>query len=805
MKKRKENLRYFFYYGKTVRGCILVAIMGIFSLMLYPNLATTNYSYEIGDVAERDIKARKDFSIEDARSTEAARAEAAEKVLTVYDRDASLLTRITRQLTQTFEDARKFLEGEREKIQNENKSEVTAAIPSEPASPPEKASVHNPVSYHKGDFEKKAGLTVSDDGFKLLEKEGFSKNIPDIVIQIVTQILDTGVVANKEMLLMESSKGIMLRDLETKTENATRNLKLFYGPEQYKEMVRIIAEPLVRDVSKTLIPVIVEFATQLIQPNITLNRNETEERKKKIAADVKPVLQKIKAGEMVLREGEIVTEIKMLKLKAMNADKKKEKVYARSVGAVSMILCLLLVVYTLHEPLFKNNKELLFIATLLVAFFFLPKVLSGLFESLPQNKPFDITDSSLTFGIPLASGAMIVCLFMGLEAAISFATVIAVCTALIFQNRLEIFIYFLISGIMAAFWIKECRERKVFITAGVKLGGLNLVLATAANVYIGIYSGMELFWDWAFAFMGGIGSGIITAGIAPLIEMAFAYTTDITLHELANLDRPILRRLMLEAPGTYHHSVVVGSMVEAAASEIGANPLLARVCGYYHDIGKIKKPLYFVENQTDGINRHNKLAPSMSSLILIAHVKDGVDIGRQNKLGQTIIDTIEQHHGTSIIRFFYEKAKQLKGEDAVKMEEFRYPGPKPQTREAGLVMLADVVEAASRTLENPTPSRIQGHVSKLINSIFSDGQLDDCELTLRDLHNIAKSFNKILNGIHHHRIEYPESSGSKEKKEDKKDKDKNGSSDQQQTKQTKDSSGKSKESSDGGLKRLGVS
>jgi rRNA maturation RNase YbeY len=237
--------------------------------------------------------------------------------------------------------------------------------------------------------------------------------------------------------------------------------------------------------------------------------------------------------------------------------------------------------------------------------------------------------------------------------------------------------------------------------------------------------------------------------------MIFDYTTDITLLELANLDRPILRRLMIEAPGTYHHSVIVGTLVEAAASEIGANPLLARVCGYYHDIGKVNKPLYFIENQK-GKNKHDKLAPSMSSLILIAHVKDGVEIARKNKLGSMIIDTIKQHHGTSLIKFFYEKAKQRKGEDSVNIDDFRYPGPKPQTREAGLVMLADAVEAASRTLENPTSSRIQGLVQNLINKIFSDGQLDACELTLKDLHNIAKSFNQILSGIYHHRIEYPD-------------------------------------------------
>jgi cyclic-di-AMP phosphodiesterase PgpH len=324
-------------------------------------------------------------------------------------------------------------------------------------------------------------------------------------------------------------------------------------------------------------------------------------------------------------------------------------------------------------------------------------------------------------------------------------------------------------------------------------------MAVAIGIHTSNFEGAGLLWLGALAFMGGFASGIVTLGVAPLVEMAFGYTTDITLLELANLDRPILRRLMLEAPGTYHHSVIVGSLVEAAATEIGANPLLAKVCGYYHDIGKVKKPLYFIENQTDGRNRHDKLAPSMSSLILIAHVKDGVDIAQKQRLGQIIIDTIQQHHGTSLIHYFYEKAKQLKGDSAVKIDDYRYPGPKPQTKEVGLVMLADVVEAASRTLENPTPARIQGLVQILINKAFSDGQLDSCELTLKDLHSIAKSFNKILNGIHHHRIEYAESGAREGAKA------KNGSPDRQPTgKPSHRDQGRAKDRP-GHLKRLGLS
>jgi hypothetical protein len=260
---------------------------------------------------------------------------------------------------------------------------------------------------------------------------------------------------------------------------------------------------------------------------------------------------------------------------------------------------------------------------------------------------------------------------------------------------------------------------------------------------------------------------------------------------------------MLEAPGTYHHSVIVGSMGEAAAATIGANPLLAKVSGYYHDIGKIKKPLYFIENQEAGKNRHDKLAPSMSSLILTSHVRDGAEIARRDKLGEAIVDIIQQHHGTSLITYFYEKAKKLKGEDMVNVEHFRYPGPKPQTKEAGLVLLADSVEAASRTLENPTPARIKGLVKRIIDNAFLDGQLDESELTLKDLTKITDSFNKILNGIYHHRIDYP--NGNDVAKIDRPTKKINGDSDRRQTKSSQDRPRQGREQGEKHIKRLRMS
>jgi len=801
IEKKKISIKNFFDTSDYVRWAILVGVTTIFTVFLYPNLVIKEQLYEIGDVAERDIKATKDFLIEDHNATEVSRRQAMENALTVYDYNSTLYSKLTQQVNTAFDRVRTV-------FNTENTTNADEREPSETLST-NKDTHQVPVSdlawKKKPEFEEKLGVEVSDGAFSILEKDAFSQDIANFINKILSDILENGVVTNKELLLKEIDKGIILRDIRTKTETVVSNLKQFYGLDQAKTMVRIIGQPLLKDLNYTIRNMIVDFTQGLIQPNITLNRSETEERKKKVATEIEPVFNKIKAGEMLLREGERVTKVQLMKLSASKARKIDENILASCIGLAMLILCILLTNYTLymhhHSPnVLNNNKNLLFIASVLITFFLMARISTSLVESVAHhNTQTPFSASSILYGIPLASGAMTICLFIGLELAIPVAMLIAVGTAIIFQNRFDVFIYFVLNSSMAAYWMQSCRERKVFIKAGLKLGLLNVILVTAINAYIGDATGFKLLWDWAFAFMGGIGAGIVTAGIAPLVEIAFDYTTDIQLLELANLDQPILRRLMIEAPGTYHHSVVVGSMVEAAASEIGANPLLAKVCGYYHDIGKIRKPMYFIENQTTGINKHDKLAPSMSSLILISHVRDGVEMAKKHKLGQVIIDTIKQSHGTSLISFFYEKASQLKGADALNIDDFRYPGPKPQTKEAGLVMLADIVEAASRVLANPTPSRIQGLVQHLINRVFSDGQLDDCELTLKDLNNIAKSFNKILYGIHHHRIEYPEKAlvnNAKGKDE---------SPDRQQAKKMRDISEKNSTKGKGHLKRLGQS
>ncbi|MBI5183783.1 MAG: HDIG domain-containing protein, partial [Nitrospinae bacterium] len=274
------------------------------------------------------------------------------------------------------------------------------------------------------------------------------------------------------------------------------------------------------------------------------------------------------------------------------------------------------------------------------------------------------------------------------------------------------------------------------------------------------------FNDILMGFVGGVIVAMVVSSIVPILESIFHVTSDIRLLELSDMDHPLLRQLVLDAPGTFHHSIIVGSIAEAAAESIGANPLLARVGSYYHDIGKMKKPEYFIENHPDS-NKHDNLAPSMSSLIITSHVKDGIELAKENGLMERIIDFIREHHGTSLITYFYSKAKEKENIDVqlIKEENYRYVGPKPQTKETAIILLADSVEAASRTLTEPTHSRLQGLVHKIINEKFIDGQLDECDLTLRDLHNISESFIRILTGIFHLRIDYPEI-GTEEERRD---------------------------------------
>ncbi|MFQ6078176.1 MAG: HD family phosphohydrolase [Thermodesulfobacteriota bacterium] len=428
-----------------------------------------------------------------------------------------------------------------------------------------------------------------------------------------------------------------------------------------------------------------------------------------------------------------------------------------------LFFLILMIVYLLYMFSKKNirkislsSRDLLFVSLSLIIVVLALKFFVFLSESIESNF-LTISSSSYYYLFPVAAGAMLTRIVINSEVAIAYAIIASIFSAILLDNSLFFFIYLFIGGIVGANGVARCEQRNTLIKAGLHVGVANALMIVFYEMFRGIL-GFGVLFNSGFGFIGGTLSAIIVLGTTPIVEGIFGYTTDITLLELANLDQPILKDLVVQAPGTYHHSIIVGSLAEAAAKGINVNPLLARVSAYYHDIGKIKKALYFSENQGGKRNPHDKLSPSMSSLILNAHVKDGVELAKGQKLGKKILDIIQQHHGTSLISFFYQKAKAKGNPEAESIDEkyYRYLGPKPQTKEAGIVMLADAVEAASKTLSEPTPSRVKGLVSRIINTIFTDGQLDDCELTLRDLRYIEESFDRILTGIFHQRVEYPD-------------------------------------------------
>ena len=422
---------------------------------------------------------------------------------------------------------------------------------------------------------------------------------------------------------------------------------------------------------------------------------------------------------------------------------------------VSFLLgSLCLYIWTLQPKPMRRPKSLFLLASVILLtvaitrsfFFFLPSV----HQTLPN-----VPASALEYSIPVALGGLLLAILFNSRLAFAGALAISILTSLLAADGFRFFLYSLVSSLTAIFVLVGQKDRATLLKAGAAVGLANLYSILAWSLLSGATESLGFYL--LCGLVSGLFVAILSLGLLPLFEYLFEVATDFRLLELCNLNHPLLKEMILKAPGTYHHSVMVGTLAEAAAEAIGANALLCRVGAYYHDIGKITKPSYFIENQQHAKNRHEKLGPSLSSLVIVSHVKAGVELGRTYGLPPAVLEMIPQHHGTRLILFFYHKAKGAEESDhgEVREEKFRYPGPKPQTKEAAILMLADAVEAASRTLAERIPGRFQALVAKIVNVVFADGQLHECELTFSELRLIEESFVRILCGIYHRRVEYP--------------------------------------------------
>ena len=713
------------------RFLLLICTSLLLTFILIPEQQLTTTRYNAGEIASSDIRANQDYLLEDQELTKQLKADAENESPIVYtfsDKTAS-------EHLSTFSRA---LQAVRES-RADNQVTSTAEL-------------------------KNILLTILDTKLSEQELKVFSKIRNEKLLledlgNMLTAIYKNKIILDANVFRSDSQKGIELRTTSgSPAGKVTPETPFLEISEARKKLHNNRLSGLADPADAQLLLALV---SRIMKPNLFFDREATEARKKDSVDAIRPILYKIKKGEMIARLGDRISSEQAQKLQKIYQANSTGNKISTALGIFGLVLLLFYFPYRFAckniRKFNPTNRDILAIAILIAGNFLLFKLALMLSSSIATLFPA-VANNSYYYLFPFAAGAMTVRILLNSEVALVYCAMMAPLLGILFNSNMFVMVYALLGSIVGAHGVRYCQDRSIIYSAGLRVMVVNIAMGLCFQTLNSNLFSVQTLYVAAFAIIGALISSMLVSAFTPIFETLFHYTTNIKLLELANLNSPLLKDLMIKAPGTYHHSVVVGNLAEAAAEAIGANPLLARVAAYYHDIGKSAKPQYFIENMHGGENRHDKLSPHMSALILISHVKEGESLARERHLGQPIIDVIRQHHGTALIKFFYEKAKtqaESSGQH-IEEQEFRYPGPKPQTREAGLVMLADAVEAASRTLVNPTPDRIQGMVQKLINRIFSDGQLDECELTLKNLHEIARSFNRILGAIFHHRIDYPE-------------------------------------------------
>ncbi|MFH5849168.1 HD family phosphohydrolase [Clostridium perfringens] len=487
----------------------------------------------------------------------------------------------------------------------------------------------------------------------------------------------------------------------------------------------------------------------VVEPNFFYDKEKTDELIKETLKQVPPVM--IKKNQIVVSEGEPVTahQLELLGTLGLLSDS-ASGIYIYIALGILVIIVMYLQYGYIHKYYPNINKEFSKIVMISILNVF-PVILARLFGMMSN------------YIIPLACMPMLITLLLNYKISLVFSmlNVILIGGAVGFNPN--IIILAILNVVLGGTLLRKMQQRNDILYSSITVAVLSSILTFSVGT-LTTNNFMEILADSTFAAAGAILSGILTIGVLPFFESTFDIVTNAKLLELSNPNNPLLKKLLMEAPGTYHHSILVANLAELAAEQVGGNPLLARIGAYYHDVGKTKRPYFFRENQFGKKNPHDRLKPEVSSKIIISHVKDGSELAKEYNLPKTIHDFIVTHHGETLVKYFYLTVKNnSENPDEVKEEDFKYPGPKPMSKEQGIVMLADSTEAAVRSINEPTEEKIEKMVNNIIDDKLATGQLDNCDLTLRDISKIKKCFLKALNGIHHERIEYPDDN-KKEKK-----------------------------------------
>lgn len=781
----RDGLTDFFTDDKRFHAVLLLAVFcaGL-AIFMKPNRAVTE-DYREGEIARRNIYAPHDLIIDDATGTETRRARAQEEVHDAYMLDTAQLKAVVGRVQNAFgvmkQGYLKTVPLPYKAVMKEiDEREAMDVNPLGADAAARRATNHEALRQFEDSFRFAAlerqfhdtlGLEIlSPQTLATLRANHYRPLIGEWLVVVLTEAMQGGIVPQKDLMPVTAKSGIDTVDAESGARLGRVDYRDVldikgahaFARRRFGEMMA--AQPL------SLQRAAEEIATGFLRPNMAYNRMMTMDRRKAAIDAVSPVQLHVKKGELLLREGERVTPDHLIKIKGLQhglVTGGRAQVEAASAAFLLLIIAATALYVKNYMGEFARRRSNL---VLLGLFFVTQALLLQIFHTLAgvfsAHNPDIVLDSYL-YAAPFAFVPLMGAIFFTREVAMMLVILTSLSAGILFKPAPDFIFFSFFTGLVAVFHVGYIKRRSDVWKAGVRLIAAAIAAIAVLEMADGMFFTAECLDNMLFAILGGVFVVAFTLALPPLIESWFPVVSDIKLLELQDLNHPLLSRMAVVAPGTYHHSIVVGNLAEDAAEVIGANPLLARVGSYFHDIGKMHKPEYFIENQRDGVNRHDNLSPSMSVLIITSHVTKGLEWARQYRLIPQIQDMIAEHHGTQVIQYFYHRAKELEGE-GLSDQNFRYPGHKPQSRESAIVALADSVEAASRSLKNPTSSRMAALVSKIINDKFVSGQLDESHLTLHDLNKIGDSFVRVLHGIFHYRIEYPGSKDENDADDDRK-------------------------------------
>ncbi len=723
----------------------------------------------LGTAAVGTIRAARDYEILDEEATRRLREEAAAAERPVYDHDGGALDEMGARVHGAFQ------------LMREAEADWRAragAAPRAGRAPAEPADLVHLYRSRREAFVARLQAAVRDEDFAALAQARFSEASERELARLAARGLEGNVVQERDLLSGERGRGLAIREMRSGVAQRERVVTDLSGIRDLAgaraELEAAVAD-LPRAMPLRLRTALTHVAAALVRPTLALNEAETQRRRRDSAEHVKPAVIRLRRGEKIIGDGEQIEARHLVIFRAIRAQTRERDLAGVRLGGGALLGLALLVVWRYarrNVPGFAPSRK----DAVLLALLFLGNVglaSLGLTAGGALHDRFPaLAPEAFYYLVPFAAGAMLVRSVLSTEAALLFSMAGGGAVGLVASHSIFFAAHAALTSVAASGRAGRPRDRSGLFRAGLRVGGLGALLAVATHLFtgrIGLSAPshaalLELGASAAAAFLSGaLLLPVLVAGLLPLVELVFGYITEMRLLELANLNHPALKELIVQAPGTYHHSIVMGTLVESAAQAIGANSVLAKVCAYYHDIGKCRNPLYFAENQR-GESKHDSLAPSMSALIVKRHVTDGLELAAHWRLPRPVADAIAQHHGTRLVSFFWAKAQRAAGEEPAPgsapppgAEEglYRYPGPRPRTREAALVMIADACEASARSLADPTPERLGALVQRRINEIFSEGQLDECELTLKDLNAIAGAMVRVLEGLHHARPDAP--------------------------------------------------